>query len=292
MKNLLPIIFLLCAGKLLSQTTSYTIADSLFKAQNWTAAVHVYSQLTQANPNPKIGLTFNRLGISHYHLGNYREAVPAFRRAIQISKNPAVMYSLACVYNLLNQKDSCYRWLDQASADGFSQYKQIETDNDLKDLRGEKRFVDIMYKVKVNAMPCLAKPDYRHLDFWIGDWKVFDSKTGAQAGISKIELVLNECVIMENWQPVAGFPAKSFSMFDIGTKKWKQTYVTGDGQILEFTDGQAKDGEVQFMLKSNDGLRRMTFSKAEDNNVKQLGEFSRDGKSWSVEYDLTYVRVK
>ena len=39
-------------------------ADSLFKSQDWTGSVRAYTMLTKANPNPKTGLIFNRLGVS------------------------------------------------------------------------------------------------------------------------------------------------------------------------------------------------------------------------------------
>ncbi|MFN8336990.1 MAG: tetratricopeptide repeat protein [Cyclobacteriaceae bacterium] len=292
MKNIFFIAGLLTVTCLYSQVPSMSTADSLFKSQDWTGSVRAYTMLTKANPNPKTGLIFNRLGVSLYQLSRFNDAVPAFRRAIEISRNPAVMYSLACTFSRLNLKDSCYHWLDKAATNGFREYKQLAHDNDLKALAGDKRFQEIVTKVQINAMPCLALPDYRQLDFWIGEWNVIDTNTGKMAGNSKIELILDNCVIQENWQPVAGFAAKSFSLFDAATGKWKQTYVTGDGQLLEFTDGQSQDGALQFKLKSGNEWRRMTFSKLGDDKVKQVGERSADGKAWTVEYDLTYVKVK
>lgn len=267
-------------------------ADSLFKAQNWTAAADAYDKITKANPNPKTGLTFNRLGTSYYRLGKYSEAISPYRRAIAISKNPTVMYTLACTFNKLNQKDSCFQWLERAAKSGFNQFQYVIQDEDLKNLKGDKKFESLVNKIKINAMPCLAMSEYRQLDFWIGEWKVIDTKTGMLAGSSKIELILDECVIMENWQPTAGFAAKSFSLFDAKEKKWKQTYVTADGQLMEFINGQVVNEALQFTLKSDKDFRRMTFSKAGPDQVRQVGELSQDGKTWSVEYDLTYNRVK
>jgi tetratricopeptide (TPR) repeat protein len=267
-------------------------ADSLFRAQNWEASAEAYDKITKANPNPKNGLTFNRLGFSYYHLGKYNEAVSPYRRAIAISKNPTVMYNLACTFNKINQKDSCFQWLEKAALGGFNQYQYIIQDEDLKNLKGDKKFESIVNKIKINAMPCLAMTEYRQLDFWIGEWRVMDTKTGMLAGSSKIDLILDDCVILENWQPTAGFAAKSFSLFDAKEKKWKQTYVTADGQLMEFINGQVVNEALQFTLKSGKDFRRMTFSKAGTDQVRQVGELSQDGKMWSVEYDLTYNRVK
>lgn len=292
MKYLLLFFSVILIQSVKGQGVTPAKADSLFKAQNWTASADAYDKITKANPNPKNGLSFNRLGTSYYRLGKYNEAIPPYRRAIAISKNPTVMYTLACTFNKLNQKDSCFRWLERAAQSGFNQYQYMIQDEDLKNLKGDKKFESLVIKIKVNAMPCLAMSEYRQLDFWIGEWKVIDTKTGMLAGSSKIELILDECVILENWQPTAGFAAKSFSLFDAKEKKWKQTYVTADGQLMEFINGQVVNEALQFTLKSDKDFRRMTFSKAGTDQVRQVGEMSQDGKTWSVEYDLTYNRVK
>lgn len=292
MKYLILFFGIILMQDLHAQGITPTRADSLFKAQNWSASVEAYDKLTKANPNPKNGLMFNRLGTSNYRLGKYSEAVAPYRRAIAISKSPIVMYSLACTFNKLNQKDSCFRWLEKAAIGGFNQYPYVIQDEDLINLKGDKKFESIVNKIKINAMPCLGMSEYRQLDFWIGDWKVIDTKTGSQAGTSKIELILNECVILENWQPASGFAAKSFSLFDAKEKKWKQTYVTGDGQLMEFINGEVIKEALQFTLKSEKEFRKMTFSKTGADEVRQIGEMSSDGKTWTVEYDLTYVKVK
>jgi tetratricopeptide (TPR) repeat protein len=293
MRHYILFLLLLATESMYGQSNSNVIADSLFKAKNWKASAVVYDNITRANPNPKTGMTFNRLGTSYYNLGKFNEAVPAFRRAIEISGNPSVMYSLACVYNKLENKDSCYRWLEKAANKGFNQYQHALEDEDLMSLRGENKFESILARIKVNAMPCLALPEYRQFDFWIGEWKVVDTKTGSLAGMSSVNLILDNCVVFENWQPTSGFAAKSFNIFDSKDKKWKQTYVTADGQLLEFTDGEYKDHSMQFTLSSSTNeLKKMTFIKEGEDRVRQIGELSTDGKTWMTEYDLTYLKIK
>ena len=46
--------------------------------------------------------------------------------------------------------------------------------------------------------PCATEPVYRQFDFWIGEWEVY-GKDGQKAGDSKIELILDSCIVLENW---------------------------------------------------------------------------------------------
>ena len=45
--------------------------------------------------------------------------------------------------------------------------------------------------------PCKS-PEASQFDFWIGEWEAFGVK-GAKAGNSKITVLLDSCVILEEW---------------------------------------------------------------------------------------------
>ncbi|CAN5424831.1 hypothetical protein BH10BAC4_BH10BAC4_09500 [soil metagenome] len=274
-----------------AQIPSMQTADSLFKAQNWNSASIAYEKITKANPNPKVGLTFYRLGFSLYALGNYAKSIPAFSKAINISGNPQVMFSLSCAYNKIDKKDSSLLWLDAAATKGFNQYQTIVEEEALRNLKDNGKFKMVLQKIKVNAMPCLALPEYRSLDFWLGKWKVTDTKSGNPAGTSSIELILDECVIFENWYPITGFAGKSFSLYNLQEKKWKQTYVSADGTLAEYT-GEQKNNSLVLTLKSTDNqMHRMVLYKDTENRVRQIGDQSSDnGKTWITEFDLTYSK--
>ena len=46
-------------------------------------------------------------------------------------------------------------------------------------------------------LPC-SNPVYRQFDFWIGEWEAF-GPGGKKAGDSKISLILDSCIIFEEW---------------------------------------------------------------------------------------------
>ena len=55
--------------------------------------------------------------------------------------------------------------------------------------------------------PCSA-PEYRQLDFWIGEWDVLNPK-GDTVGRSRIERIEGGCAILENYLTAQGYLGKS-----------------------------------------------------------------------------------
>jgi hypothetical protein len=150
-----------------------------------------------------------------------------------------------------------------------------------------------MYEKTDPSGPCSKIPEYRQFDFWIGEWSVTDTKSGSAAGNSKVELILNDCVILENWQPAMGAAGKSINTYNQQEKKWRQTWVDASGAMTELYDGEFKDGTMMFYAKPDEkgNVLRLSFKKISTNEVRQIGEMSADNKkTWSDSFDLTYKR--
>jgi hypothetical protein len=151
-------------------------------------------------------------------------------------------------------------------------------------------------------MPC-SKPEFRQFDFWIGEWEAFGIK-GQKAGDSKISVILDSCVILEEWtsasqQQGLTYTGKSFNSFNAGNKQWQQTWVDNTGNTTEFLRGEGSEGKIIYHADKVAGpggktfMRRLTFTRLSNDKVRQLGERSDDeGKTWTVEYDLEYRRKK
>lgn len=147
--------------------------------------------------------------------------------------------------------------------------------------------------------PCAMDTLYRSFDFWIGDWDVFDLK-GQKAGESKVDLILDSCIILENWTGAGGgYTGKSFNTYNSYTKQWQQTWVDNSGGTTEFLNGKAEKNKIIFYadaVSDNTGKnfkRRLTFFKLNNDKVRQLGERSDDGgANYVIEYDLEYRRKK
>ena len=148
--------------------------------------------------------------------------------------------------------------------------------------------------------PC-SLPVFRQFDFWVGNWEAF-ATNGKKAGDSKISIMLDSCVVLEEWtsaSPQQGltYSGKSFNMYNAATKQWQQTWVDNTGNTTEFLRGTGSDGKIIYYAdkvmdpKGKNFMRRLTFTKLSNDKVRQLGERSDDnGNTWTVEYDLEYRR--
>jgi hypothetical protein len=147
-----------------------------------------------------------------------------------------------------------------------------------------------------SQQPCRASEAYRQLDFWVGEWEVHGPK-GKTVGTSSVQLILNDCVVFENWSGAGGSTGKSFNLYDAQARKWKQVWVDNQGNILEFV-GEFKDGAMRYSGESlaQNGKPvwdRLTFFPLAEGRVRQLWEQSPDqGKTWNTVFDGTYIRKK
>jgi hypothetical protein len=82
---------------------------------------------------------------------------------------------------------------------------------------------------------------------------------------------------------------------DPGTGRWRQVWVSNQGTTIDFTGG-LEGGNLVFYADSRDSngklfRRKLTFFNLGPHKVRQFSQRpSDDGKTWSVEYDFTYVR--
>jgi hypothetical protein len=150
-------------------------------------------------------------------------------------------------------------------------------------------------------LPC-SGDNYRQFDFWIGHWEAF-GKNNQKAGDSKISVMLDSCVILEEWtssgsQQGLRYAGKSFNSYNNTTGQWQQTWVDNTGASIQYLTGKFDNGRMVFqtgpfpLSPDTLAIRRLTFHHLEKNKVRQHGEISKDkGKSWITEYDLEYRRT-
>ena len=146
---------------------------------------------------------------------------------------------------------------------------------------------------------CDQNPVYRRLDFWLGDWDVFDLKSGAKDGTNRIEKILKGCAIIENWSDAGGGEGKSLFYVVRATGQWRQVWVEDSGGMKEKAlQDDYTGGGVRFQgeILHRDGtshLDRTTLQPMPEGRVRQTIEISRDhGKTWEVVYDAEYRRHK
>jgi hypothetical protein len=141
-------------------------------------------------------------------------------------------------------------------------------------------------------------PEAEQFDFWLGEWNCewTDADGTLQTGTNKVEKILGSCVIKENFDgtPAVNLIGKSYSVFDVREKLWKQTWVDNNGGYLDFTGGfengrmilsrTAKFGDKEFM-------QRMVWYDITADNFMWNWERSVDkGETWQVQWKLHYKR--
>jgi len=153
-----------------------------------------------------------------------------------------------------------------------------------------------------SRLPC-SDPVYRQFDFWIGEWEAYNLK-GQKAGDSKIELILDSCIILENWTSASiikglRYAGKSYNTYNAATKKWQQYWVDNTGGVTEYFDGHFENDKIILQtanIKQPDRtnkIQKMTFFNLGPDKVRQFGESSTDeGKTWKTDFDLEYRRKK
>src|SRR5260221_319082 len=170
-------------------------------------------------------------------------------------------------------------------------------------------FLFIICCIKIGSLgqspqkvPC-SDTVYRQFDFWIGDWEAFGIN-GQKTGDSKIELILDSCIILENWTSASvikgiKYAGKSYNSYNAATKKWQQYWVDNVGGVTEYFDGYYENNKMVLQtvnVKQPDGsfkIQKITFFNLGPDKVRQFGESSMDeGKIWKTDFDLEYRRKK
>lgn len=127
--------------------------------------------------------------------------------------------------------------------------------------------------------PC-SSDEHRQFDFWVGDWEVKNAD-GTAAGANRIEKILNDCVLLENWEGASGSVGKSFNMYYARDETWRQTWVDGNGGRLDLTGGL--DGDDIVLTGETPGqdgattLHEIRWSPLADGRVRQHWRSSTDG---------------
>jgi tetratricopeptide (TPR) repeat protein len=278
-----------------SQKISMDEANAFFQAKDWANAAKAFEAITKKEPANF--QAWNQLGATLLALNKYDQAAAAYEKAVAInSSSPIPQYNLACAYARLNDKDKAFEALNKIASKGFFQPEQFSGDADLASLHDDPRFKELLSQAQKAVRPCTASPEYRQFDFWIGEWEV-QTASGQPAGKSSVQLILGDCVIFENWTGALGMNGKSFNIYNATRRQWQQTWVNDRGISTEFA-GEFKNDRMEFLVEqvgpdANKQLRRMTLFNLDPDRVRQLGEISTDeGKTWSVQYDLLYLRKK
>lgn len=167
-KYLLTVLLLLplfCGGEIAAQpnavqeTTSVkNFVETLAQAQakmnskQWAEAAALWEQVVKANPIE--GKFWNQLALARYNAKDYRKSSAAYEKQIELGYGfPAsAAYNIACNYALLGEKEAALNWLEKAFAMGFPDLPHAQTDEDLKSVRDEPRYRNLVGLIDTSKM--------------------------------------------------------------------------------------------------------------------------------------------
>ena len=154
--------------------------------------------------------------------------------------------------------------------------------------------------------PCSA-PEYRQLDFWVGDWELEFDLPGGGKGSASNRITNDEfgpCAIVERFVQPGGGPGGadyvggSYSAWDPQTGKWRQMWVDNGGTPFVLVGGPVTGQPHVFELHTTEPRgpagqvkpRRMIWeSVTADSLVWRWQAREADG-SWSDMWVLRYRR--
>ena len=143
--------------------------------------------------------------------------------------------------------------------------------------------------------PC-GQAEARQFDFWLGNWNLTWGEEGR--GTNRISLILDGCVIQEEFDGTPSIPLKgvSVSTFNAALGKWQQTWVDNSGGYLDFT-GEFVDGKMilsrEVIVQEKPLKQRMVFYNIAENELDWNWERSDDdGETWHVVWHIHYQRKK
>jgi hypothetical protein len=279
-------------------------ADSLFVASDWKNAAQAYAAITQREPTN--GMAWFRLGVSRQSLGELDAAIAPLEKArdlkVQIA---AAEFRLARIFALKNDPGRALDALDRSVAGGLGFNSPLTVHPDLASIREQPRYKKMVADLERAAFPCRSGPEQQQFNFWIGKWDVFawnpsGPNGSAQLGSNDIEVILERCVLLENWTPAGGVPGaggKSINFWDVNRRQWRQVWVAAGGGSLDYA-GSFRDGAMRFEgwtlgPQGQKVLQKLTFFPIAKDTVRQLFESSTDsGKTWQPGFDARYIRRK
>jgi hypothetical protein len=144
------------------------------------------------------------------------------------------------------------------------------------------------------GLQACAAPLHRQFDFWVGDWDVFERADPAhRVARAQVSLILDGCVLLEEYDGADGHRGKSFSLYDAATKRWRQTWVTNRGEVLDIQGELDPSGAMVLTGFDRDpaGAPRQVRGRwiaERDGTVRESAERQAAAAPWRPWFDLEF----
>jgi len=98
--------------------------------------------------------TLARRLYEHHDKGEYREGLACAEKMLALKpKDPQTIYNMACMHCLCGNRDDAYRWLEKSIEAGLADPALPENDEDLRALRADDRFKELLNRMRKPPAP-------------------------------------------------------------------------------------------------------------------------------------------
>lgn len=142
-------------------------------------------------------------------------------------------------------------------------------------------------------------PQHHQLDFWVGDWQVFDADTGRLVAFDRIEKHAESCIIQQNLTFITDmyrrpgvkyrFAGMSINRFD--GDRWIQMWADNQWGAILMYGSLAADGSLVLtsVVPSRNRDVKDTWAKQPDGSLRNLHFVAPAGSGrWKMYGDLIY----
>lgn len=264
-------------------------ADALLAAQQWDEAASAYEILLAGDAEN--AANWYSLGQARRSIGALDAAIAAYRRALELQYRPAgrVQYNLARALMASGNRTAALEQLEALAQSGANLGAVVSGTAEFESLAEEPRFIAVIAALT----PCTA-PEFRHFDFWLGEWDV--AGAGGTQAVNSITSEQGGCVVLEQYSTGA-FTGMSINFYDQTRELWHQTWMSNAGGNVYLEGGLNERGEMVMTdadlpsSAASGTINRVTWTPNPDSSVRQLWQSSNDGgESWAVAFDGLYTR--
>lgn len=150
---------------------------------------------------------------------------------------------------------------------------------------------------EAKPVACADDANYQQHAFTVGKWDVLYGTI--KAAEVRMEPVLKGCAINETWTQMGGRPGDGHGLFTYSRqlKSWHYLWAADNGNATSFNGVMTKPGEMLYVMsfplpQGGKRIRHWTLTLQPDGHVRELSRGSDDdGKTWTTEYDLTWVKA-
>ena len=148
------------------------------------------------------------------------------------------------------------------------------------------------------ANPC-AGPEFRTLDFWVGDW-VAEDQQGNAIGTNKITRdEYGDCIITEHFKMNDGsMIGHSVSTYRPGLRQWRQNWVDSQNGYFDLVGGPVSGSDHIFVFETKrvtetQPYQRMIWQDLKpDSFVWRWQQRAKPEDAWADSWVINYKRKK